>query len=446
MMAACSAAVFPFISAKAGNEAPPNIVFLYTDQQHGFTVSENEDYRFDTPAIDELAGRGVTFSRSFCATPQCSPSRASLMTGQYPHRTGVITNEGHAAGRGIPLNPAIPTIGSIFRERGYDTAYFGKWHLGGNPLSHGWNRYERGGDSELSEKASAYLDSRPRSPFFLFVSYLDPHDIYHVKSAFDDGRDVSGVRLPRSCKDDLAGKPRPQRVFMEEDQGAFIRGKDSTFWKTYRSYYREKVKKVDTEIGRVLQALKRNGLEKNTLIVFTSDHGDMDTAHGLVFKGPFMYEEMLRVPLVVSGAGIAPEGQVRNQFARSMDLLPTLCDYAGAEVPHIMDGRSLRPCIENPSEKGWAFIVSEYYAKQEWITPIRTIRTGTWKYNLYRDWGEELYNLKDDPIEMTNLADTPRFMETKRRLRRMLESEMKDSDDYFGKLKSTDRRGVPVTR
>ncbi|MCK4966006.1 sulfatase-like hydrolase/transferase, partial [bacterium] len=278
-------------------------------------------------------------------------------------------------------------------------------------------------------------------PFFLFLSYLNPHDIYHFSQRNERAKDKSDISLPESFSDNLSKKPFPQRQFMEEDQGKFINNTDNSLWEAYRQYYREKVKMVDTEIGIVLDALKKSGLAENTLIVFTSDHGDMDTAHRLVFKGPFMYEEMLRVPLIISYPGNLPTGEKRNQMVQNIDLLPTLAEAAGITVPHLIDGKSLMPVLQNKDAKGRDYIITEYYAKQEWITPIRSIRTKDWKYNLYKKWGEELYSLRDDSKEMNNLADNSVYKEKKQELHKRLQESMKAADDYFRYLRPTDRMG-----
>ncbi|MCK4965679.1 sulfatase-like hydrolase/transferase, partial [bacterium] len=347
-----------------------------------------------------------------------------------------------AAGRGIPLNPATPSIGNIFRNNGYRTVYYGKWHLGGNPVEHGWSEYKREFAGKLTNLGVSFLNSKPQEPFFLFMSYLNPHDIYHFVKEKQNIKDAENIRLPESFSDDLKDKPACQKLFMTDDQGKFINKADTQTWKAYRKYYQKKVKLVDNEIGKVLDALKKLGLADNTIIIFTSDHGDMDTAHRLVFKGPFMYEEMIRVPLIISYPGHFPEGESRSQMVQNIDLLPTLADITGITTPHNPDGESLLPVIMNKNTKSREYIITQYYAKQQWITPIRSIRTKDWKYNLCHKWGEELYDLKNDPIEMHNLADKNEYKEKKKEMRAKLEKWMKKNFDYFHQLRSTDRAGI----
>lgn len=429
----------PFINCRKNTDRRPNIVFLYTDQQHGFTVSGSGDYQFDTPAIDWLAERGITFSHAFCSTPQCSPSRASLMTGQYPHRTGVITNEGHAAGRGIPLNPALPTIGSLFRSNGYATVYYGKWHLGGHPESHGWNVYQKARGRELTQLGIQFLQTVPREPFFLFLSYLNPHDVYHFPQHMHTT--TADVPLPHSFTDDLSTKPIPHRQFMQEDQGKYMSNADETVWRKYRRFYREKVQAVDAEIGCIIKTLETSGYLDNTLVILTSDHGDMDTAHRLIYKGPFMYEELLRIPLIVSYPAVFPAGEIRDQLVQNIDLLPFLSDIAGIQLPYSPDGISFLPIVHDHRQHTRTHIFAEYYAKQEWVNPIRTIRTAEWKYSVYQSREEELYHLQDDPLEMVNLAPDIHFEKQKSELQTILKNWMQQTDDYFHTLRPTDRTG-----
>jgi len=442
--AAClAAAMFPFVGCSGMRREQPNILFILTDQQHSFTINENEDNQFDTPAMDFIAQEGVNFTNSFCSTPQCSPSRASIMTGQYNHRTGVVANVGYSAGRAIPLNPAIPSIGNIFRSNGYQTIYYGKWHLGGDPKAHGWEDYKDANGNNLTRLGTSFLSSRPSKPFFLFLSYLNPHDVYYFKQQKEISKNIQDVRLPRSFNDDLTKKPEPQGESMQIyiDKNQFYDKADANIWKAYRQFYREKVKMVDTEIGIVLDALKEEGLIENTLIVFTSDHGDMDSAHHLAYKGPMMYEELIRVPLIISYPGHIPMGESRDQLVQNIDILPTLAEIAGIDLPHNPDGKSLMEILRGKNAAGRDYIVTEFYGRWECATPIRSIRTKDWKYNLYKKYGEELYNLRNDPIEVYNLANDETFKEKKEELHNKLQEWMKETDDYFNLMRVTDWSG-----
>ena len=332
----------------------PDVILVLTDQQRAdaFGAAGAADLR--TPVMDRLAREGVVFTRAFTATPQCSPSRAALMTGRYPHRTGVMGNTVDGEGKGPPpagmsgpLDRSLPTLGRLFAAAGYETAYFGKWHLGGSPGDYGFQTHDsKVHDPTLASRVVAYLRTRAapeKRPLLLIVSWLNPHDIYNVADAPPPGaRAHAAARLPSNMVDDLRDKPFPQRHYLEEDQGKPFVGADRTMWRRYRAFYNELVETVDREIGTVLGAAAPGDVPPIT--VFSTDHGDLGGAHGLPYKGPAMYEELVRIPLVISWPG-------RIRAARSdalvslIDLLPTLCDLAGVPPPADVDGLSLRPVL-----------------------------------------------------------------------------------------------------
>ena len=340
----------------------PDVILVLTDQQRAdaFGAAGAADLR--TPVMDRLAREGVVFTRAFTATPQCSPSRAALMTGRYPHRTGVMGNTVDGEGKGPPpagmsgpLDRSLPTLGRLFAAAGYETAYFGKWHLGGSPGDYGFQTHDsQVHDPTLASRVVAYLRKRAADetrPLLLIVSWLNPHDIYGVLDAPPPARAHAVAGLPSNLVDDLRAKPSPQRHYLEEDQGKPFVGADRTMWRRYRAFYNELVETADREIGAVLGAVAPGDVPPIT--VFSADHGDLGGAHGLPYKGPAMYEELVRIPLVISWPG-------RIRAARSdalvslIDLLPTLCDLTGVTPPADVDGLSLRPvlggqhCSEHP--------------------------------------------------------------------------------------------------
>ncbi len=427
----------------------PDVVLLLTDQQRFDAMGLAGSPGFETPAIDALAREGVWFSHAFVATPQCSPTRASLLTGRYPHRTGVMGNvaEGQLVPKGMsaPLEASIPSLGTIFRSAGYQTAYFGKWHLGGDPNRHGFEvRETRPQHEDLTQRVLEFLtqrkDQRERRPLLLVVSWINPHEIYGIEDRHDFG-DLTRVVLPESRADDLTGKPRPQRVYRDEDQGRPFRRANDETWRQYARLYQRLTRQVDAEIGNVIARLRSEN--PATLIIFSSDHGDLGGAHGLPFKGPAMYEELVRVPLIVSWPPrIKPN--VVDALVSSIDVLPTLCDLSGIAIPNGMDGCSLRPLLEatDPAKVAWRdAIFVEYFGKQAWRVPIRMIRTRTWKYVRYLHDGEELYDLERDPHEVVNLADSAEHMDIRRALSECLDRWMKQTDDPFPRLGVTDRQG-----
>jgi len=415
----------------------PNVVFIFSDQQHYQAMGSVDDF-FQTPNTDALAKTSVVFENSFVTTPQCSPSRASIMTGLYPHKTGMMNNVGSAGG----TNLALPTIGKRMQDAGYVTGFMGKWHLGDNEKGNsGWD-VRSGSDDWSDENATALAKSflnehaGGEKPVFMFMMYNDPHDIYHFQNRPNrDPESYKEAKLGDSWyKENLQNKPSPQLAFMKDNQGKIIYGKEKQEWQYYRDYYRQKVKLFDDQMGQIIAELKTRGMWDNTILVFSSDHGDMDTFHKLIFKGPFMYEHMIRVPTMVrvpsALGGVTPYVERQHDWV-NVDVLPTVMDLAGLEVPEV-DGISYKPLL-TAKEQGAPreFVVTEYYGKQQWVNPIRSIRTHNFKYNLYLEFGEELYDLKNDPEEIVNLANVPEFARQKANLRVKLDKWIKDNKDDF---------------
>jgi choline-sulfatase len=200
---------------------------------------------------------------------------------------------------------------------------------------------------------------------------------------------------------------------------------------------------VDAEIGQVTQKTRSDNA--NTLVVFSSDHGDLGGAHGLPFKGPAMYEELVLVPLIISWPGrVSPS--VSDALVSNIDILPTLCEAAGIKPPGDIDGRSLLPILMGKAQiSDWRDAVFvEYYGKQNWRVPIRMIRTGLWKYVRYLHYGEELYDLAGDPHELRNLAGSRQHDAKRKELGARLDRWMTETRDPFLQLKVTDRNGQQI--
>ncbi len=343
---------------------------------------------------------------------------------------------------GNPLT--IPTVGAALQAEGYTTGYFGKWHLGNDPTGNaGWDEEnKRGPDMKVTELGVDFIrrhagDDRP---FALFLMYLDPHDIYHFRPGAKDVSDRS-IRLSQSWNEEtFAEKPPVHKQFMTDNQGKLIWGQQQSVWEAYHGFYRQKVKLYDDHVAAVLQAVKEHGLWDSTVIVNTSDHGDMDTNHKLIFKGPFMYEHMVRVPTtirvpdVMGGVG---HKRVADYDWVNVDLTPTLLDLAGAEMPE-SHGQSAKPILTGVGDvQPRPFVIGQYHGKQTWVNPIRMIRTKRFKLNVYIDHGEELYDLNKDPQELMNLADDPAHGETKQQLKADLDRWIAEHDDPFYTLKTT---------
>jgi len=424
----------------------PNILLIFSDQQH-FQAMGSVDEFFDTPHLDALAKDACMFAHSFCTTPQCSPSRSSLLTGRYPSKTAVMGNTGAAGGKAL----AQETIGSKLQRGGYRTGYFGKWHLGNKAVAtKGWDQSRlKISDPRSEADAVAFLKEAGKSagPFALFVSFNNPHDIYKFKThtVTPPGRKVP---LPPSWEGEtFKNKPAVHKQFMLADQGKAIWGKGRSEWEKYRDCYRAKTKLYDSNVGAVLKELKAQGLWDSTIVIVTSDHGDMDANHKLIYKGPFMYEHMVRVPLIVRVpkrfGGKAPR-RIADVDAVNVDLAPTIADFCGL-APLDCDGVSLKPALTGTKgQVARKFVISQYYSKQRWVNPIRMIRTHEFKFNRTIGFGDELYDLTNDPHELRNLAADPKYADVKKRLVAQLDKWIKDNGDPFYSLKPTTRSGKPI--
>ncbi len=433
--------------AKANNaRSKPNILLIFSDQQHWHALGFVDSF-FETPNLDALAAESFVFENSFCTTPQCSPSRSSLLTGFYPSKTEVIGNVGAAGGKRLSQE----TIGSELREAGYFTGYFGKWHLGDREIAtRGWDRSSfRINDQAAQKDAVGFLRQSVKSnkPFALFVSFNNPHDIYRFERHQMDPADKK-IALP-ACwdRETLESKPPVQKQFMLEDQGKVIWGKGRREWEKYRDCYRTKTALYDANVGAVLTELKKQGLWDNTIIIATSDHGDMDTYNRLIYKGPFMYEHIVRIPLMIrvpKQLGAVKARRITDMDVVNVDVAPTIRDLCGLS-PVACDGISLAPLLTGSGkQKTRDFVIGQYYSKQKWVNPIRMIRTHDFKFNRYIHHGEELYDLKNDPHELKNLVNDAEYAEAKAHLSGMLDKWIRDNDDPFYSLQTTSRSGEPI--
>jgi arylsulfatase A-like enzyme len=389
----------------------PNVLVFMSDQESALLPGPA-----NLPNRSRLEPRGVKFTSAFSNTPQCSAARSALLTGLEPHRTGVLTNV-DASSLGKPLPSSLPTLGRVFQAAGYSTGYFGKWHLGGDRegLSpFGFATYAPGGkDEEVARQAAEWVRRQP-GPWLAWVSVINPHDIYGLPKLLKEVQPRPGVKPPFSGLDDLAGKPSEQLEYAEKDQGRATTNYTPEDWIRYRSYYLELVEKADACLGIVLDALPE--LEA-AIVVYTSDHGDALGEHGLPFKGPFMYEEGISIPLVISAPDAALGKGPRNDLVTQADLAPTLASLAGLQWSAPTSGLDL---TKARNQRTALFL--EYYAKQKWVNPIRTIRTRRWKLNWYDRGNKELYDLASNPYETRNRAGDPALSQIQSDLEKRLDS------------------------
>jgi len=390
-------------AGKAGVR-PPNILLIVTDQQGLDTLSALGCDHVATPHLDRLAGQGVAFAESYTTNPLCSPARSSLFTGRPTLETGVVVN-------GRPIPETMPSMGAWFRQEGYETLYAGKWHLpasytpsipGFDVIATGINGQGGVCDAGVSRACQAYLRGRrdaTRKPFLMVASFLQPHDVCQFVSMHAGRKEMV---FYDAVADDLP--PLPNNFEFDPREPAAMRRRKRPQWseKQWRYYlwnYYRMVEMVDAEIGRVLDALDDSGEADNTVVVFTADHGEGRGRHQLVTKN-YLYDEAARVPLIVRAPGLARPGRVnRERLVSGVDILPTLCEYAGIDTPPKVRGLSLKPALEGRDGPAHHFVAAE-------VTRTgRMIRTKRYKYIAYaNDPVEQLFDMQADRGEMKNLA------------------------------------------
>jgi choline-sulfatase len=411
---------------KGHKPKPSNILLVYTDQQHIDTIAAGGCQHVRTPAMDRIRRSGMSFAQSYTANPVCSPARASVFTGRTSCETSVYKN-------GIAVRRDIPNLGQWFSQHtDYETFYAGKWHLprtytsdipGFKVINTGIGGFGYLCDTAMSRACEGFIRNRSKSkPFLLVASFMQPHDIceWLRLNMNNPGR----LRYPQLA-DELPELPQNFQFDKNEPQSTRKRRKgnepakgnwDKEHWRYYRwSYYRH-IEHLDAEIGRILTALDRRGLTKDTLIVLTSDHGEGMGHHQMVRKSSF-YDEAARVPLLLSWPGhIVANKSDKVNLASGMDIMPTLCDYAGIKPPASMRGVSLRPILEADDSTLRQFIVSEANSNTG-----RMLRTQDFKYIGYVDDPvEQLFDMRNDPGETRNLAPDSHYGPTLAEHRRFL--------------------------
>ncbi len=456
----------------------PNILLIQVDQLSAGSLGIYGHPLVKTPTLERLASRGVVFDSAFCNHPACVPSRCSMFTGRYPSATGSYENFIH-------LDPRERSLTHVLKDAGYQTALIGKNHAfeespGPDGISelHRWFEFVRLGshsgmvegyedDTALRESAAwAYKhcwnapgayganpcepeatgtyvlgdvaqdflrdDRDARRPFFLWLSFPDPHTPYQAPEPYASMYDPADVPLP--IADDLTGKPERQCVAAAMDAAGCT---SPEHLQALRAMHYGMINQIDDAIARVLAALDEQGLTDDTIIIFTADHGDSVGDHQLMQKQNAFYESIVRVPLLISWPGrITP--QRTGDLIEHVDLMPTLLDLLGLETPSGVQGRSFAGLLDD--EQG-GYVPRDYVTIESgspgdpptlaqigdarpdgpwdetyftwcanpraWAGPGKCIRTDQWKLCLYDNGDGELYDLHTDPHELLNRYDDP---------------------------------------
>jgi arylsulfatase A-like enzyme len=451
--------------------APLNVLLLWTDQQRPDTIGAYGTPQARTPNLDRLAERSVLFEQAYCTQPVCSPSRASVLTGLYPHTHGVLSN-------GTPLPLQAPTLAELLRPAGYTSGYVGKWHLGRErtpqrgfeafwssteeyrdgyavddpgvtaPSSYQNHLRGEGRRAQLVEQnlgrevaarrpeelgkpafqareALRFLEAYRERPFFLSVNFLEPHPPYF--GPWDGLFREEDMTLPKSWYAEMEHSVplrfRMRREYMRDQPGGHkgrLRSNDESGWKDLKARYWSNCALVDKYVGVILRGLDEMDLAQRTIVVYTSDHGDMMGDHGLLAKGT-PYEGSVRVPLIMRIPGQQP---ARVSAPVSLvHLVPTLLAGLEQPVPAHVQGSDLGPLIAGEALPDDVVIEWNGYLDREErdgssnvampsepddvarrleATEVRTIRHGKWKLNVHLSGEHELYDLDADPDELHN--------------------------------------------
>jgi arylsulfatase A-like enzyme len=444
----------------------PNLLLVLTDQQTVDAMSCAGNPHVRTPFIDALARRGTRFTRSYCTAPICTPARASLMTGFTAHQTG-------ADYLNMAYRPGMKNLGERLQEAGYDTTYLGKWHLPEShvktsdgipgfhnlPLPEGLLGTNLGDvtDMHLATRAGHYLRwhaALSPKPWAMVLSLHNPHDICHYCMPGDGMVAMpepdpeflvadSLPPLPPNHKAD-AGEPGLLQERRREPKYAKEMGVKGPWseaqWRAYLQTYYHMTQSVDRCLQPVLAGLRAGGWADSTVVIFTSDHGEGMAAHEWVTKlSP--YEEVLRVPMIVSAPGGVAEDPARGgrmddrHLVSGLDVVPTLLDYAGVPVPEDLPGRSLRPLIESRPVEWRSEVVCEIalHPDKPEAHGRAVIGADGWKFIRWSSGArpEQLFDLANDPGETRNLAGAAEAAGPAARLREALRHYAAETADAF---------------
>ncbi len=457
----------------------PNILFIITDQQQWKMMSCAGNAYLNTPAMDSLAENGVRFDRSYAANPICVPSRMSMVLGLMPSQMNMVSNASKYAF--ITDEMRRNSLGWLMQYAGYDVGYAGKVHLSikNTPESLGFNNYLTWDDrDECAEVSAEFIKQERDKPFFLVTSLINPHDICYLnmrefpvsdriryflgknKTELEEVERALEQRERISDETFYSGvcPPLPENFEpIEDEPEAIERFLESTpafesvkccrekwgekEWRLHRYVYARLTERVDGQVGRVLEALHESGQDENTVVVFVSDHGDNDASRRITQKS-MPYDESIRVPFIISRKGMQRAGQVDHSLVSTgLDLIPTVCDYAGIDPPTTSRGKSARPQAEGLGGEGRDHVFVQ--------TPIsRTIVSSDWQYITFYSGKnqEQLFNLKEDPHAKRNLIKDPQYQEKAEALRQILIDEVEAIDDQVGRdmlERSEEWKGLP---
>jgi len=458
--------LFLFVHILFSQQKKPNILFIIADDLTATAVSSYENKISKTPNIDKLAGEGIRYTKAYCQYPVCGPSRASFMSGYYPNAT---TTFGYVSGR-KNIGPDRQTWSQLFKDNGYYTARVSKiYHMGvpidietgsnGEDDEASWTerfnsqgpewkaigqaelvqgnpdgKIERKGgnvmtivkaegddlvhsDGKTAQKAIELIKKHKNEPFFLAVGFVRPHVPFVAPKKYFKPYPFENISMPKKIEGDWDDIPKRGINYVTSVNGQMSLEQEK---KAVAAYYAA-VSYMDKQVGKILDALKEEGLEDNTIIIFTSDHGFHLGEHRFWMKVS-LHEESVRVPMIIKVPG--KKAAVCNSFVELIDLYPTISELAGLETSKYIQGKSIVKTLDHPDFKvrDMAFSVSQ--GGKSFL-----LRTEKWAYIQYDEdagSGIELYDMEKDPQQFTNLALSSEYLNLVNSFKKKLKEKLKE--------------------
>ncbi len=419
-----------------------------------------------TPNIDALAGDGVRFQSAYSSISLCSPARATMMTGLYPHKHGQLSNTENFNSVFSKQVLDCTNLPFLLKQAGYQTGYVGKWHLPEefNPQIWPFDFWEKaatgnegfelgrdvvqplewGGDAPFEGESTLPPEEHQEyrvadrsiemigklketdSPFTLIASFFGPHFPYSVPKPYYGMYDSAAIDRPGNFDETFENKPLIQQKEQLRWNSSHLTWPD---WQKVISTYWAYCTFIDDQVGRIIDHLKNEGLYDDTIVIFTTDHGDMLGNHRLFNKGFHMYEETHHIPFIIRVPGIN-EGSTCEAFVGTVDIMPTILNCAGTLPEMNLDGRSILPLVEGKTPDDWPReVYAQFHGYESTLATVRMVRNKRWKY-VYNPYSiDELYDMVSDPGELVNLAPRLGFKHVLRRMKDRMVYWLKATDD-----------------
>lgn len=439
------------------------VIWIMTDSQRTDMLGCYGNKEMKTPCIDKLAEDSLRFTKAYSCQPVCGPARSAMFTGLYPHSNGMVANS-------LALADNTKTIGQRLTDADIEAAYIGKYHLDGGDYfglgrpAPGWNpdywydmrnyllekspaervksRKAETMDQEqvpedfpfahhVTDRAIAYLEDKQDEDYFLVVSYDEPHDPYLCPEPYASM--YKDYEFPKSPNiwDDLHDKPEHIKVWAGD---AVHQDKDAL--RLTPAYFLGCNSYVDAEIGRFLDQVK--AYAQDAFLIYTSDHGDALSSHSIYAKGPCMYDEIAKIPLLIHDPrNPQTYGKVSEGPASHIDLVPTVLEYFDQPIPKILEGRSMQPVLQNEEFVVNDCIFTEFTRYEVdhdgfgGFQPMRAVFDGRYKLSIHLLSGDELYDMENDPAEMVNLIADPAYTQIRDRLHDRILTWMNQTRDPY---------------